>query len=193
MKQKTPEQLAYEAENIEFELANELCPDDRGRVRETREAQHLRGILTQIAKEKLALKRSNIKVIHILPTAAPRQRRGRGEGTRSSQNSGDGNSDSDPDPARPLLITTQLLNQVTLASAFCVSKKTIQNLYSKTPWLLPPAIRVPGCRGPRWTPVAVQAWLENRPAHHSRTPAPVPEKKKVGRPRIALSVQGGAA
>lgn len=117
--------------------------------------------------------------------------RGRSEGTRSSVNSGDGNSDSsddsDPERRQPL----QLYDQATLANLLIISKKSVQNTFSKTPWLLPPAIRIPGARGPRWTPASVQAWLSERPAHSiSSTPAPAPAKRKAGRPRIALAIKG---
>ena len=129
----------------------------------------------------------------VVVSVAPRPARRHVAGVRSSAASGDGNSsdDPDPDPERPLQ-PLQLLNQSTLAVAFCVSKKTIQNQYSRPPWLLPPAIQIPGARGPRWTPQAVQAWLADRPSHTVK-PAPKAAKNKVGRPRIALAVQGGAA
>ena len=126
-------------------------------------------------------------------TAAPRRtapRRTRGANSRSSAKSGDGNSDDgDPDPERNPLA---LLDQPGLADLLGIAKSTLQNIYSSTPWLLPPAIHIPGARGPRWTPQAVQAWLADRPAHVAK-PAPQPAQKKVGRPRIALAVQGGAA
>lgn len=77
-----------------------------------------------------------------------------------------------------------LYDQASLAQLLGVSKKTVQNLYSRTPYLLPPAIDIPGARGPRWTAPSIVAWLEGRPAHTS-TPAPVVAKRKVGRPRIA--------
>lgn len=128
--------------------------------------------------------------IAVAPRAAPRRRHA--AGVRSNAASGDSNGDdSDPDPERSLL-TAQLLNQASFADLLCVSKKTLQNLYSKTPWLLPVAIFIPGARGPRWTHKAVQEWLEQRPQHTPK-PIPQPTKKKVGRPRIALVKQGGAS
>lgn len=141
---------------------------------------------------------TNPKVTHRLST--PAHRRGRGEGVRSSQNSGDGNSNSeDPEPERRIQPSAlQLYDQASLADLLCISKKTLQNQFSKTPHLLPPAISVSGARGPRWTPAAVQAWLFDRPAHSrtpaSRTPAPAvvaPARNKVGRPRIALMAKEG--
>ena len=123
-----------------------------------------------------------------MPRRSPHARR-HGEGSRSSAASGDGNSSDDPERRQPL---TQLFDQASLADLLHISKKTLQNLYSSTPWLLPQSIQIPGARGPRWTPQAVQAWLNDRPAHTAK-PAPKIAQKKVGRPRIALAVQGGAA
>ncbi|MBU2766137.1 hypothetical protein HAP94_08000 [Acidithiobacillus ferrivorans] len=125
-----------------------------------------------------------------VPRAAPRRRHA--AGVRSSAASGDGNSDdSDPEHARPLLQNyLQLYNESSLATLLCVSKKTIQNLYSKTPWLLPPAISIPGARGPRWTVQCVQAWLNDRPTHTAKAAPKATTSRKVGRPRLALAVQG---
>ena len=138
------------------------------------------------------------KANHPKPTPArvttvhrtPRARR-HGEGSRSSAASGDGNSDPEPDPerrAQPL----SLHDQASLADLLKISKKSVQNILSKTPWLLPPAIQIPGARGPRWTPQAVQAWLADRPAHTVK-PAPKAASRKVGRPRIALAAIARAA
>lgn len=114
---------------------------------------------------------------------SPRRTRQRGAQTRSSASSGDGNSDnSDGEPPR-------LLDQAALASILSISKKTLQNQYSVAPHTLPPAIAIPGARGPRWTPQAVQEWLEQRPKHTPK-PVPVAPKRKVGRPRLALAIKG---
>lgn len=97
-------------------------------------------------------------------------------------------------PSKPVLISTSepaislptlaLYDQAALAELLCISKKTVQNLYSKTPHRLPPAIDIPGARGPRWTAASILAWLEGRPVHTS-VPVPVMPKRSVGRPRIA--------
>lgn len=112
-------------------------------------------------------------------------------GSRSSAASGDGNgngdSDPDPDPERHF----RLLNQDSLADILSVSKKTLQNLFSSKPHLLPKAIQIPCARGPRWTQTAVQAWLDSRPAY-TTTPVQTPTRRKVGRPRIAPAVKWGA-
>lgn len=120
-----------------------------------------------------------------VPRAAPRRRHA--AGVRSSAASGDsGDGNSEPEPDRPFL------TQASLAALLCISKKTLQNLYSRTPHSLPVAIQIPGTRGPRWTPQAVQEWLDSRPQHTPK-PIPVAPKKKAGRPRIAQAVKGGAA
>jgi len=145
------------------------------------------------------------KIMSIAPRT---QHRGRGEGSRSSAASGDGNSsddsdssdDPDSDPARPLRPhhPLQLLDQQTFATLLCVSTKTLQNWYSASPHSLPPAIQIPGARGPRWTAQAVQNWLDSRPAHTAKpSPAVAKQKRRVGRPRIAATLalvgKGGAA
>lgn len=113
------------------------------------------------------------------------------EGSRSSAASGDGNGNSDdaePERRQPSL---QIYDQAALADLLQISKKTLQNLYSSAPHILPDAIRIPGARGPRWTLSAVQQWLESRPSH-TRKPVVIAPKKGVGRPRIASVVKGGA-
>ena len=132
------------------------------------------------------------QIIHAAHRTQARRRHG--EGSRSSAASGDGNSNSDdPDPERPLLQNyLNLFDQASLAVALCISKKSVQNIFSKTHWLLPPAICIPGARGPRWTLASVQTWLADRPAHTVK-PAPKAASRKVGRPRIALATTARSA
>ena len=120
--------------------------------------------------------------------SAPRRRQA--AGVRSSAASGDGNGNNDD--GEPPRSHQHLLDQADLADILSISKKTLQNLFSSTPHTLPRAIRIPGARGHRWTPEAVKAWLDARPAY-TATPAPATPKNKVGRPRIALAVQGGVS
>ena len=147
-------------------------------------------------KALLALKRMDAiparrpQTVHLIRTTPPPRTRQRGAQTRSQAKSGDSNAD-DPEPERPRL-NLNLYDQAALAAILCISKKTLQNQYSVAPHTLPPAISIPGARGPRWTPQSVQEWLSNRPRHTPK-PIPQPAKKKVGRPRIALVKQGGAA
>ncbi len=117
----------------------------------------------------------------------PRRTRRSSASSTSSGGAKSKSSDPDPDPARPL----QLFDTSALADLLCISQKTLQNLYSKSPCGLPPAIHIPGARGPRWTLSAIRAWLDARPAHTSAPPTrPNPQKRPVGRPRIAFSRDG---
>lgn len=97
-----------------------------------------------------------------------------------------GNSDDGEPPRSHQPI--HLLDQADLADILSISKKTLQNIHSVTPHLLPKAISIPGARGPRWTAQAVQSWLDARPAYST---APKAAQRKVGRPRIALAVAAG--
>ncbi len=115
---------------------------------------------------------------------APRRTRQRGQASRSSAASGDSSDDSEPERRQH-----DLYDQAALAGLLCISKKSVQNVYSKTPHLLPPAIAIPGARGPRWTPESVAEWPSSRPQHTTKT-APVAPRRKAGRPRIALAVKG---
>ena len=123
----------------------------------------------------------------VVRSGGDRQRkRPAGGDKKASSGDADGGDGEPPRPHQPL----QLLNQNDLADILSVSKKTLQNLFSSKPHLLPRAISVPGSRGPRWTIQAVQDWLDSRPAY--TTPVQTPTRRKVGRPRIALAVKGGA-
>ena len=118
--------------------------------------------------------------------STPRRAR-RSPAASSTTSGGAKSSDPDPDPDRPL----QLFDTRKLADLLCISPKTLQNLYSKSPHGLPPAIHIPGARGPRWTLSAIRDWLNTRPLHTSAPPPrPEPKKKPVGRPRIAFKRDG---
>lgn len=88
----------------------------------------------------------------------------------------------------------QLLDQADFARIKKVSKKTLQNQWSQNPEKFPPAIKIPGVRGPRWTLQSVIFWLENCPKYEvgqsPKPPEPKVATKKVGCPRI---VRGGGA
>lgn len=119
------------------------------------------------------------------------------EGSRSSAASGDSNADDpDPEPEQKKQHHLQLFDQKSLAALLGISKKTLQNWYSVSPYTLPEAIQIPHARGPRWTQKAVEKWLNNRPRHTQKTQPVAPVKsKKRGRPRIAQAaaiVAGGA-
>ena len=96
--------------------------------------------------------------------------------------------DSDGSDGEPPRSCQSLLDQHALAAYLGISKKTLQNIHSNTPHLLPKAIQIPGARGPRWTVQTVQDWLDARPAYSTKS-APQPAKRTVGRPRIALATK----
>ncbi len=108
---------------------------------------------------------------------------------KSGDSSGDGDSDGEP----PRLINPQLYDELELAKCLLISKKTLQNLFSKSPQLFPQPIKVPGARGPRWTSSAIEKWINDRAlifestrsAQHQIAP------RRPGRPRIA-GIAGGA-
>ncbi|OCX69669.1 hypothetical protein A6M27_18060 [Acidithiobacillus thiooxidans] len=145
----------------------------------------------------------NIKKVIVFQgkPATARRTRQRGASPRANAASGDSGSDSDSDGSdsdsdrrASTSSSFSLYDQQKLADFLCISKKTLQNLYSTTPHKLPVAISIPGARGPRWTPSAVAAWLADRP-RHTAAPAPVAAPRKVGRPRIVAAQRsaGGAA
>ena len=191
MKQKTPKYQGFGVEKTprqkyqdRLDRASQARVDKKqGVISNMRQWLHDRDC--EDAHRKQLIIKNNLSVVHNLPTA---HRRGRGEGARSSAKSGDSNSaDPDPEPERRAQSSLcKLYDQAALADLLVTSKKSVQNIYSSTPWLLPPALSVPGARGPRWTAQAVHAWLESRPAHTSKQPA-----RKVGRPRIAQAVAKG--
>lgn len=86
-----------------------------------------------------------------------------------------------------------------LAAAIGANPRSLRNAFYLHPDDFPPAIYLPGCRGPRFLVDDVQAWLEAR----KTTPAPPPPvtPKPQGRPRKASPAQiararqgkGGAA
>ena len=86
-----------------------------------------------------------------------------------------------------------------LAATYGANPRSVRNAFYLRPQDFPPAIYLPGCRGPRFLVDDVQAWLEVR-----KTPAPPPPPvtpKPQGRPRKASPAQiararqgkGGAA
>lgn len=108
-------------------------------------------------------------------------------GARKSGDDGDGgDGDGGEPPHHPILLDYEDLSEL-----LKVAVGTLKNRYSQAPHTLPPAILIPGCRGPRWFLVDVIRWIE---AHRVTTPAPVTQapKRNVGRPRIAAG-KGGAA
>lgn len=188
MKQKTPKYQGFGVEKTPRQKYQEEASIARTAKKEGQIGNMdmwLAGMDWKDAHPKKLLK-NKAKMVRL---RLPRRARQRGSATRSSSASGDSNADSDGDgePPRP-----QLLDQATLADFLGISKKTLQNQYSVAPYTLPPAIQIPGARGPRWTHAAIQEWLAERPQHTPKS-IPVAPKRKVGRPRSALAGKGGAA
>lgn len=86
-----------------------------------------------------------------------------------------------------------------LAAAIGANPRSSQNAFYLNPEAFPPAIYLPGCRGPRFLVEDVRAWLEFRKARPASPPPATPNTQ--GRPRKASPVQvaharlgqGGAA
>lgn len=60
-------------------------------------------------------------------------------------------------------LDNQLLTVDTLAPLLCLSPRTLRNKLCADPGSLPPRVKVPGTRGPRWRMSDVQDWFEALP------------------------------
>lgn len=86
-----------------------------------------------------------------------------------------------------------------LAAAIGANPRSLRNAFYLDPDQFPPAIYLPGTRGPRFLVPDVLIWLESRKAQTTQPPAATP--KPQGRPRKASPAQiararqgqGGAA
>ncbi len=54
----------------------------------------------------------------------------------------------------------RLLDVENLAPMLCLSPRTLRNKLCADPASLPPRVKVPGTRGPRWRMSDVQKWLD---------------------------------
>ncbi len=104
------------------------------------------------------------------------------KGTGGHRKPASGGSDDDGEGGEPPASLPLVWTVHDLAQTLSVSAKTLQN---KPASALPPAIRIPGCKGPRYRLRDVLAWLDGFSAA-SRPPQP---KRHIGRPRIASSAQ----
>lgn len=124
---------------------------------------------------------------HTTHQAAGRQsgaRKSGAGGHKKPASSGSDDIDGEPPAGLPLLWTVH-----DLAATLAVSAKTLQN---QPHHQLPPAIHIPGCRGPRYRLRDVLTWLDSFPAKQHPPKSPPPSKR--GRPRLALSLgKGGVA
>lgn len=87
-----------------------------------------------------------------------------------------------------------------LAAAIGGQLRSVRNAFYSRPQDFPPAVYLPGCRGPRFLVEDVQTWLESRRTQQA-APQPPAAPKRQGRPRQASVAQiararqgqGGAA
>jgi hypothetical protein len=98
---------------------------------------------------------------------------------KPASSSSDDSDGGEPPASLPLLCTVH-----DLAVLLQVSPKTLQN---KPQSALPPAVFIPGCRGPRYHYRDVIAWLNSFPVGSAKPTRK--SKGKIGRPRIATSAQ----
>ncbi|MBU2769085.1 hypothetical protein HAP94_23715 [Acidithiobacillus ferrivorans] len=88
-----------------------------------------------------------------------------------------------------------------LAATYGANPRSVRNAFYLRPQDFPPAIYLPGCRGPRFLVDDVQAWLEARKAKTQPAQSTAAAPKPQGRPRKASALQiararqgqGGAA
>ena len=123
--------------------------------------------------------------VDLTPTRNPvsgRQSGGHKAGAGGHRKPASGGSDDDGEGGEPPANLPLIWTVHDLAATLKVSAKTLQN---QPPHHLPPAIRIPGCKGPRYRLQDVLAWLDGFSAA-SRPPQP---KQNIGRPRIASSAQ----
>ena len=116
-------------------------------------------------------------------TTARAPRRAGRQGGQKKTTSGGSDDGGDGEPPHRL---EPLLNYEDFGRVARLAPGTVKNLYCRSPERLPPAIRLPGHRGPLWHPHDVLQWLED----HRVTPVtpptvPAATKGKRGRPRIA--------
>jgi predicted DNA-binding transcriptional regulator AlpA len=74
-----------------------------------------------------------------------------------------------------------------LAAAIGANPRSARNAFYLRPQDFPPAIYLPGCRGPRFMVSDVLAWLESRKTQPAPPPPVTPKPK--GRPRKACAAQ----
>jgi hypothetical protein len=76
-----------------------------------------------------------------------------------------------------------------LAATYGANPRSVRNAFYLRPQDFPPAIYLPGCRGPRFLVSDVLVWLESRKTQPAPPPPPVTPKPHKGRPRKASPAQ----
>lgn len=80
----------------------------------------------------------------------------------------------------------RILDIAELAPLLCLSPRTLRNKLCAEPNNLPPRVKVPGTRGPRWRLSDVQQWMDALPLSDDVTLTDVPPARR-GRRRKMLS------
>ena len=75
----------------------------------------------------------------------------------------------------------RLLDVDAIAPLLCLAPRTVRNKLCADPTALPPRVKVPGTRGPRWRLSDVQRWLNALPL--DSTPDLSVRAKRPGRRR----------
>lgn len=78
-----------------------------------------------------------------------------------------------------------LLDIKALAPILCLAPRTLRNKLCAAPDTLPPCVKVPGTKGPRWRWSDVQTWINTLPASDAVTATDVP-RSRPGRRRNAV-------
>jgi hypothetical protein len=121
--------------------------------------------------------------------------------TRSSIATDPANSPAAKNRHNPGMENTRYaLDLPDLAAAIGANTRSLRNAFYLRPEDFPPAIYLPGCRGPRFLVADVHFWLESRKPVKAQQPTVVALKAR-GRPRKASpaqiarasKAQGGAA
>lgn len=103
------------------------------------------------------------------PRRAGRQGGQKKTSSAGGSDDGDGGGDGGEPPRRLGGGLEPLLNYEDFGLVARLAPGTVNNLYCRSPELLPPAIHIPGHRGPLWRPNDVSRWFEE---HVSPPPQP---------------------
>lgn len=125
------------------------------------------------------------------PPRSGRQGHG-GRGQKKAPSSNDDGGDGGGEPPHCLGGLEPLLNYEDFGLVARLAPGTVKNLYCRSPESLPPAIHIPGHRGPLWHPDDVVLWFDQHRSTPTAPPVTPAPKRKAGRPRIAAG-KGGAA
>jgi len=143
----------------------------------------LKNPLSEVGAIGLDLNRACVGRVHATGRQSGVRRSGTGGHKKPASSGLDDDDGGEPPAPQPLPLVWTVYD---LAEVLSVSPKTLQN---QNPADLPPAVRIPGCKGPRYRLRDVLAWLDGFPADHQRPAKRGQPLKAKGRPRIASAAQ----